>query len=324
MKPPSTPRFTDYSRWARHAARMPRTATLDALVVGAGPAGLTAAIYLARFRRTLVLADAGRSRARYIPVSRNTPGFPGGIHGDTLLSELREQAARFGVEPRECRVETLRRDGDGFVACIGKEELRVARVILATGVVDVLPDIDGCEIAIRQGVVRLCAICDGYETDGRRVAVYGPPAKVVGHAKYMRTFAQDVTAVVDKGRLEDEDRAELEKLGITCIEGCGEIVWDGRKEVRVACVDGSEAGFDAFYPVLGARSQSQLAVSLGAECAEEGDLVVDDHQRTTVPGLYAIGDVVSALNQISVGVGHAAIAATDLHNGLPHRPRERA
>jgi thioredoxin reductase (NADPH) len=171
-------------------------------------------------------------------------------------------------------------------------------------------------------VVRLCAVCDGFETDGKRVAVFGPPDKVVGHARYMRTFSRDVAAVVPRGRLADGDRTELEALGIRCIEDCGEIVWDGRREVRVACANGEEAGFDAFYPVLGARSQSQLAVALGAQCTKEGDLVVDDHQHTTVPGLYAIGDVVSALNQISVGVGHAAIAATDVHNSLPHRPRE--
>src|SRR5262245_6688067 len=91
---------------------------VDCLIIGAGPAGLTAAIYLARFRRELVLADAGRSRARLIPVSKNTPGFPGGIHGETLLGELREQAGRFGVEPVACRVTALEREGKGFVAML--------------------------------------------------------------------------------------------------------------------------------------------------------------------------------------------------------------
>jgi thioredoxin reductase (NADPH) len=293
------------------------------LIIGAGPAGLTAAVYLARFRRSLLVVDAGRSRARYIPISRNTPGFPAGIHGDTLLGELREQAARFGVEPRSGRVEALRCEDGLFVAHLGNERIAAQRVILATGVVDVLPDIDGVELAIKAGIVRLCAICDGYEAEGRRVAVYGPPGKVEGHARFMRTFSPDVTAVVDRGGLAEAARAELEALGIACIEECGELVWDGKKEVRVGCRNGEKAGFDAFYPVLGARAQSQLATALGAQCSQEGELVVDAHQRTTVPGLYAIGDVVSALNQISVGVGHAAIAATDLHNSLPHRPREK-
>jgi thioredoxin reductase (NADPH) len=313
---------TAASRRARDDPRMPGTALpLEALVIGAGPAGLTAAVYLARFRRRLLLVDAGRSRAHYIPVSHNTPGFASGIHGDTLLERLREQAATYGVDVRAGRVEALAPDDGGFVATIGGQRVTALRVILATGVVDVLPAIDGVEPAIRAGVIRLCPICDGYETDGRRVAVFGPPASAASHARFMRTFCADVTAITER-EFSAEQRADLDAIGIACIDHCGEIVWDGRKEVRVACAGGNEAGFDVFYPVLGARAQSQLAQSLGAQYTKEGDLIVDAHQRTSVPGLYAIGDVVSALNQISVGVGHAAIAATDLHNSLPYRARE--
>jgi thioredoxin reductase (NADPH) len=330
--------FTPARARGEHDGRM-----VDCLVIGAGPAGLTAAIYLARFRRSLVLADAGRSRARLIPISKNTPGFPGGVHGETLLAELREQAGRFGVEPQACRVTALRRDGDGFVATLSGADcnpeddggsgasredvaanatvLHAERVILATGVVDALPDIDGCDAAIRAGVVRLCAVCDGYETDGRRVGVYAPADTLTGHARWMRSLCRDVTAIVAKGTLGEDARRELEGLGIAIVENAGAPVWDGRGRIRLTRADGGEAAFDAFYPVLGARSQSRLATALGAECTKEGDLVVDEHQRTTVPGLYAIGDVVSALNQISVGYGHAAIAATAVHNELPHRSR---
>jgi len=297
---------------------------LDCLIVGAGPAGLTAAVYLARFRRDVLLADAGASRARWIPVSRNTPGFPSGIHGETLLGEMREQAARFGVEPRRCKVKKLEREGDHFIATIGKERVAARKVVLATGVVDGLPPIDGVEAAIQAGVVRLCAICDGLETDGMRVGVYGPPESAASHARFMRTFCADVTAIATRGTFAPDTAGELESLGIGRIDDVEALVWDGGKTVCVRRRDGDEAGFTAFYPVLGAVAQSQLALDLGAEASECGDLVVDAHQRTSVPGLYAIGDVVSALNQISVGVGHAAIAATDIHNALPHCPRERS
>lgn len=295
---------------------------LDCLIVGAGPAGLTAAMYLARFRRHVLLADSGASRARWIPVSQNTPGFPGGIHGETLLAELREQAARFGVEPRRCRVKKIEGAGDHFVATIGSERIEVAKVILATGVVDGLPPIDGVEAAIKAGVLRLCAICDGLEADGLRVGVYGPPESAASHARYLRTFCTDVTAIATRGGFAPKCIEQLDALGIDRIEDVEALVWDGGKRVCVRRSDGGEAGFTAFYPVLGAIAQSQLAIDLGAEANEAGDLIVDDHQRTSVPGLYAIGDVVSALNQISVGVGHAAIAATDIHNALSHCPRE--
>jgi thioredoxin reductase (NADPH) len=297
---------------------------LDCLIVGAGPAGLTAAMYLARFRRDVLLVDAGASRARWIPVSRNTPGFPGGIHGNELLGELREQAARFGVEPRKGKVKKLQRDGDAFVATIGNERVTAARVVLATGVVDGLPPIDGVEAAIKAGVVRLCPICDGLETDGLRVGVYGPPESAASHARFMRSFCTDVTAIATRGQFADACAAELDALGIARIDDVEALVWDGGKRVCVRRCDGGEAGFTAFYPVLGAAAQSQLAIDLGADVGEGGDLIVDEHQRTSVPGLYAIGDVVSALNQISVGVGHAAIAATDIHNALPHCPREKS
>ena len=294
----------------------------DCLIVGAGPAGLTAAVYLARFRRRVLLADAGRSRARYIPVSRNTPGFPSGIHGDTLLGELREQAARFGIEPRPCRVTKLERADDHFIATIGNEQISAAKVILATGVVDGLPPIDGVEVAVKAGVVRLCAICDGYETAGHRVAVYGAPDPAMRHARFMRSFCDDVTAIATRGEFPPDCVRELEALGIGRIENVDALVWDGATHICVRQCDGEENRFDAFYPVLGAAAQSQLAIDLGADADEAGDLIVDDHQRTSVAGLYAIGDVVSALNQISVGVGHAAIAATDIHNALPLQPFE--
>ena len=103
--------------------------------------------------------------------------------------------------------------------------------------------------------------------------------------------------------------------------------------VRLACTahacraefaDGSAAEYDTLYPVLGCAPQSQLALRLGAARDAEGALVVDAHQQTSIDGLYAIGDVVSALNQISVAVGHAAIAATAVHNRLAPNFREDA
>ena len=87
--------------------------------------------------------------------------------------------------------------------------------------------------------------------------------------------------------------------------------------------DGERLVFDTLYPVLGSDAQTGLALALGAKCDDNRELIVDRHQQTSVDGLYAIGDLVSALNQISVAVGHAAIAATAVHNRLPRNPRER-
>lgn len=289
----------------------------DTLVIGAGPAGLTAATYLARYRRRIALVDAGRSRARWIPVSRNCPGFPHGIEGPRLLEELREQVGRYKVEHVQGKVESLARDAGGFVAALDGRRLRARTVVLATGIVDVLPPLDGVEQAIRDGVVRLCAICDGYEAAGHRTVVYGPADRVASHARFMRALCADVAVALPAGeRLADDERGALVAEGIDAIDDVVAMSRQG-DEIELSTGAGAQHRCDAFYPVLGAKSQSKLAVALGARCDDNGELVVDQKLRTSVEGLWAIGDVVSAINQISVAFGHAAVAATAVHNSLP-------
>lgn len=278
--------------------------TLDCLIVGAGPGGLVAATYLARYRRRIAVVDAGASRARWIPTSHNCPGFPLGVSGTTLLARLREQAETHGVVVTHGRIESLEREADAFVARDAAGGVwRAAAVILATGIVDRLPEVDGgpevLAAAIEAGVLRLCAVCDGYEARDSRIAVLGPAGDAERHARFLRTFSRTVDAI------------------------------DSEVPYRLSCDDAScrvaagagEREYDTLYPVLGGDSQSQLATALGAAVDEEGALRTDPHQQTSVEGLYAIGDVVSALNQIAVAVGHAAIAATAVHNRLPPNPR---
>jgi thioredoxin reductase (NADPH) len=298
---------------------------LDCLIVGAGPAGLTAAIYLARFRRRIALLDSGHSRASYIPRTRNYPGFPDGISGEELLGRLRAQAGRYGAEVRRGLVEGLARADGAFVASLDGEELRARTVLLATGLVDKEPEMPRLREAIAAGCIRLCAVCDGHEVIDRRVAVYGPVKSTIGHAEFMRTFSEDVTLLVPRADAPAgaAERERLERAGVrfvpnaVCEIALGE---DGRAVVRLD--DGREERFDTLYPSLGSRMRAELAIGLGAQCTEAGDIRVDSHQQTTVPGLYAAGDVVSALNQLSVAAGHAAIAATAIHNRLGVRPRE--
>jgi thioredoxin reductase (NADPH) len=296
---------------------------IDSLVIGAGPAGLTAAVYLARFRRSTIVTDSGCSRARYIPLSRNTPGFFAGVAGEELLAGLREQAARFGIEPRAGVVTALRRrkEGDGFDADFEGTVLSARTVVLATGIEDVLPPVARIEEAIRAGAVRLCAVCDGYEAEACNVAVYGAPENAFRHAKYMRTFARNVTVILEEGAAGTIDADEARRLSIAVVDDAAELAFDGEC-MTVRRRSGETLRFSAFYPVLGMRARSQLATDIGARCTDEGSLFVDPHQQTSIPGLYAAGDIVTDLNQISVAYGHAAIAATAIHNSLEHKPRE--
>jgi len=299
---------------------------LDCLIVGAGPAGLVAATYLARFHRDIAVVDAGNSRAQWIPTSHNCPGFPLGIGGETLLQRLRAQASQYGVEPVAGRVESLAREGDLFVARDHDgREWRARCVVLATGVVDRMPVVEGgepaLERAVEAGVLRLCAVCDGYEASDEAIGVLAPPQDALEHGLFLRSFSPRVDAIrAEPGDGEPDTRREAEHAGIALLPVPTSIACEA-DACTVRFEDGASRRYDTLYPVLGSEAQSQLARMLGARVDAAGALYTDAHQQTSVEGLYAIGDVVSALDQIAVAVGHAAIAATAVHNRLPRNPR---
>lgn len=298
---------------------------LDCVIVGAGPAGLTAATYLARFLRRVLVVDAGASRARWIPTSHNCPGFPFGVTGPALLGKLREQAEGYGADIVPGRIGRLQRVDDGFLATAEDGQRWHTRyVLLATGIVDRMPPVEGLEAAVKAGAVRLCAVCDGYEASDERIAVYAPIDAAIRHAAFLRTFSRRVAVLPTAPDApsaccaEIAGNANLELLPVPKslhhdARGCHARFDDGRCE-----------WFDTLYPVLGGDAQSQLALALGAEVDQAQELLVDAKLQTSIDGLYAIGDIVSALNQISVAVGHAAIAATAIHQRLPPNYREDA
>lgn len=282
----------------------------DAVVIGAGPAGLTAATYLGRFRRRVLVLDGGPPRAEWIPETHNTPGFPHGIGGDELLRRLRSQAEEYGAEIRPGQVERLEAAPGGFRLDAGGETIEAPTALLATGVLDHLPPIPGVEAAIHESRVRMCPICDAYEAIDARLAVLGDAALARREADFLRTYSQDVTVLA----LGDGQEASPDVLRIAP----GDLRFEPR-QVVLARGDEPERSFDYLYLALGCTPQVALASDVGARRDETGALLVDPHQMTTVEGLYAAGDVVRGLNQISVAVGEAAIAATAMHNRLRAR-----
>ena len=296
---------------------------MDCLVVGAGPGGLTAAIYLARYLRDFLVVDAGASRAAWIPLSHNHAGFPEGIPGPELLARMRQQAERYGARIERGEVKALRREPDGsFTAELDGRSLSARRVLLATGVDDIepeLPDLDG---AIRRGFVRHCPICDAYEVRGQKVAIIGYGKCSVREVLLLRGYTDDLTLLTTGRGLElpEGERALLEEAGVRLVdEPVREIAIDGDRIGVWRMQSGQELRFDTLYTALGLRGRSGLARALGAELDADGMLLVDDHQRTSVPGLWAVGDVVKGLGQISVAMGQAAVAATDINNSLERR-----
>lgn len=296
---------------------------LDCLIIGAGPAGLTAATYLARFHRDFLVVDGGKSRARWIPESHNCPGFPFGVAGPELLAKLRAQAVGYGASIEHGHVARLARDGDEFLATADDgRRWRARNVLLATGVVDVMPAMSGLEQGIDSNQVRLCAVCDGYEASDHNIAVLAPADEAIRHALFLRTFSRRVTAICsDASEPSSACTAQAAKAGVRVLPAA--IAMRCEDDACVVETASGEHRFDTLYPVLGSDAQSGLARAFNANVDDNGELVVDAHMQTTVEGLYAIGDVVSALNQISVAVGHAAIAATAIHGRLAPNWREQ-
>lgn len=291
---------------------------LDCVVVGAGPAGLSAAVYLARFRRRFLLVHAGAARAAWIPRTRNLPGYPDGIEGPDLLAGIASQARRHGAQLREGRVETLEREDDGFVLGLAGETLHARTVLLATGVKDAEPDLPGVFGAVQRGLIRICPICDAFETIGSRVGVLGAGEKGAREALFLKTYTDRLTLlhVGEPANLKPEHRACLAARGIAVVDTPIDAVEMEGDRIAAFSSAGVRHEFDTVYSALGATPQSLLAKKIGARTNLEGCVEVDAHQQTSVPGLYAAGDLVKGLNQIAVAMAEAIIAATAIHNRL--------
>ncbi|MES2207838.1 MAG: FAD-dependent oxidoreductase [Pseudomonadota bacterium] len=293
----------------------------ECLIVGAGPAGLTAAIYLARYRRRVVVVDSGESRAAYIPVSHNFPAFPEGVNGKHLLQRLRQQAKHYPIKILAGKVQKIELKGNIFIAHINDTQIKAPKVLLATGICDIDKDAEWYK-AISWGAIRMCPICDGFEVIGKKVAVIANGRHAVSHALFIRTYTDEVTLVLAalEESLCSQARTQLKNAHITLIEDCNPHIFiDAHEKPCIQTSRGDKYTFDVIYPMLGCHPRTELAQHLGADVDEDGKLIVDEHQRTSVPGLYAAGDVVRGLNQISVAAGQAAIAATAIHNhSEPH------
>ena len=294
---------------------------LDCLVIGGGPAGLTAAIYLARFHMDILVIDEGKSRAGWIPCTRNVSGFPDGIKGTELLDRMRSQAQKYGAKILTERVTKIERGEDGglFTATWGSGCVEARKVLLATGVANRRPPMDEAlhDEAVSRGLIRYCPICDGFEVTDKKVGVIGSDSHGVAEAVFIRSFTADVTLIApDKAlRLKPEDQARLRGAGIDCVDGPAQAAAISDDLIVVDTAEGHYT-FDTVYPALGSDTHVQLAEQLGAALSKDCNITVDSHQRTSVPGLYAAGDVVIGLDQISHAMGEGGVAATTIRNDL--------
>lgn len=297
----------------------------ECLVVGAGPAGLSAALYLARFRRRVLVLHDGKARAARIPLTHNVPGFADGIAGPALLERMAEHATRYGATIRQAGVVAAERIGGCFrLRLEDGDTIAGHALILATGLhLNQIPlPHDVHEAAIRANVLRYCPVCDGYEHIDKRIAVIGCDADGADEALFLRSYTDRVTVLPrSHAELSDARRADLATAGIRVEDrpvaryspqaGGFDIHLEG---------DAAPIHFDVVYPALGVRQRTELAAMLGLRLGEEGCVAATSPLGTEVPGLYCAGDIVEGLDQITVALGHGAVAATRAHNWLRDQP----
>ena len=250
------------------------------------------------------------------------PATPAGSSGADLVAAMRTQAIEQGAALMTGHIDTLVRDGEAFIARTADATFRARAVVLATGVVNRRPPVDDAfhAAALAAGALRYCPVCDGFEVTDTRVAVLGTGDHGVREAIFLRSFTADLTLLAPDGPhdLSDDQRRGLAAAGIVVVDGPAcDFALDG-DTIALASAAG-RLTFASLYPALGSHIRSGLAAGLGATTADAGCIIVDAHQRTTVPGLYAAGDVVLGLDQISHAMGEGGVAATTLRNDLAEK-----
>jgi thioredoxin reductase (NADPH) len=233
---------------------------------------------------------------------------------------MREQARKYGAAIETGRVTRLDRIEGGFRAEWGSGPVTARTVLLATGVRNRRPPMDEAlhDEALAKGLIRYCPICDGYEVTDKSVGVIGDDSHGVAEAEFLRGYTAKVTLIAPDmaHNLKAADKARLAALGIATADGpCRAVT--GTDEGIVLETASGQLTFDSVYPALGSDVRSELAGQLGVALSDEtGCILVDARQRTSVPGVYAAGDVVIGLDQISHAMGEGGVAATTIRNDL--------
>lgn len=293
--------------------------TREVLIVGGGLAGLSAAIYLGRALRNTLLIDSGKSMARWEPDVQNYLGFPDGIDGEELLHRGRRQAERYQVDLVSDEITEASRDTGGTFTLRGRQGAYFGkRLLLATGIFHIPPQLAGVDECLGHSLF-FCKDCDGYRVQGKRVAIYGANNEAVEYALGMLVFSPTVVIVTNQHaiRWDATHAGWLKEYEIPVYtHPIAEVKFHDHQIDGLVLEGGDCVEVEVLFTTRGDVYYNQLARGLGAEVGPEGDIQVDQDQRTTVPGLYAAGCITPANCQLIIAAGQGATAAQAINRDL--------
>jgi thioredoxin reductase len=303
-------------------------ARFDIGIVGGGPAGLSAAIWSARYLHSVLLIDSGDPRNWE---TRGINGFLGleGIRPSDLRARGREVCRTLGVNLIDTIVLRLEQPADDeIVICLkGGGRSSVRRLLLAIGVRDVWPDIPGLDHAYGANA-HVCPDCDGYESRGKKVVVIGNGRRAVGMALNLTTWTHDIIICTNGRPAEMDEREYCEKLDSLNIpvltQPITRVCCEGNRIHCLMLADGMQLDTDKVFFTIGQYPADDLGVQLGCDRDDEGHIIVDEHCQTSVVNVFAAGDVVPGPQLAITAAADGATAALSMHKSLVPESRKLA
>ena len=297
----------------------PEDEVYDVAVVGGGPAGLTAALWLGRYLHSVALIDSGDPRNWE---TRGINGFLGaqGIRSPELRARGRADAASFGVELVDDEVSRIHNtNGERFVLDLYHgRTIEARRTLLAIGIKDIWPDIPGLGDCYGE-TAHVCPDCDGYETRGRKTVVIGSGRKAVGMALSLTTWTEKIV-ICTNGQPADMEAKHLEKLkalNIPVLEAKVNRITSKDHEIRCINLDGGmQLDCDRLYFAIGQYPADDLGAQLKCKRNDLGLIEIDEHYHTSVMNVFAAGDIVGGAQLAIAAAADGAIAALAIHASL--------
>lgn len=266
----------------------------EVLIIGGGPAGMTAALYAARYDRSVALFDVAEGRGRWHQINYNYLGFVGGISARELGQRGREQIAAYPqITTIPQQIDSIQRENDIFIARAGDMQWHGQTVILCTGTDDHWPQFEGWHEYVGRSMF-WCITCDGYETIGKRIVIIGNSDEAACTAVQFTRLTDQITMLTNcmDCNINQPFRKRLEQAGIPVItDEIDHVIGEGGYLQTLITTQGQRLDLERLFSLQGAAPRNALAKQLGVTVDAKGYIIVDTEQKTNVPGVYAAGDI---------------------------------